>query len=195
MFRHRLPHLSPAICNAMKRPRFPVMAGTCMALFSLMFVSCQKESPAQDATTRPERLVNTEATYQLVWEDQFDGSSVDQRKWNFENGNLHVNNEKQYYQASNASVTGGNLVITARKQSVEGQPYTSARLNTSGKFSIKYGRIEARIRMSSGQGLWPAFWMLGANIGQPGVGWPKCGEIDIMEQVNTSNTIYGTIHW
>lgn len=179
----------------MKRPRFPVMAGVCMALFALPFFSCQKEHPAAETRDQDTRTPLPEATYQLVWEDLFDGNSVDQSKWNFENGNLHVNNEKQYYQPANATVTGGNLVITARKQTVEGQPYTSARLNTNGKFTIQYGRIEARIRLSSGQGLWPAFWMLGANIGQPGVGWPKCGEIDIMEQVNTSNTIYGTIHW
>ncbi|MCW3466769.1 family 16 glycosylhydrolase [Chitinophaga nivalis] len=132
------------------------------------------------------------ADYQLVWSDEFNGTGVDASKWSFETG-PGVNNEKQYYQAANASVSNGNLVITARKQSINGWPYTSARMNTAGHFTTRYGRIEARIKLASGQGLWPAFWMLGNNFGS--VGWPKCGEIDIMEQVNTSGTIYGTIHW
>ncbi|HVI48832.1 MAG TPA: family 16 glycosylhydrolase [Chitinophaga sp.] len=133
------------------------------------------------------------ASYQLIWSDEFNGSGVDGNKWQFETGPNTSNNERQYYQAANASVSNGNLVITARKESVNGWPYTSARLNTAGRFTTTYGRIEARIKLASGQGLWPAFWMLGNNIGS--IGWPKCGEIYIMEQVNTSNTIYGTIHW
>jgi len=74
-----------------------------------------------------------------------------------------------------------------------GQPYTSGKITTAGKFTVKYGRIEARIKLPAFQGSWPAFWMLGSNIGQ--VGWPQCGEIDIMEQTNTSNTTLGTMHW
>jgi beta-glucanase (GH16 family) len=104
-----------------------------------------------------------------------------------------VNHELEYYQAANAAVTGGSLVITARQQSMGGQPYTSAKLNSSGKFSVTYGRIEARIKLPMVQGTWPAFWMLGTNIGS--VGWPQCGEIDIMEHVNTSNSVLGTMHW
>ncbi|NCD70781.1 family 16 glycosylhydrolase [Mucilaginibacter agri] len=161
----------------------------------MLITSCKKDmnnagSPASaESTSTTPRA----ATYQLVWSDEFDGSSVDGSKWNIDNGNPNVNNEKEYYQAANAAVTGGNLVITAKKQSVGGQPYTSAKLNTSGKFSVQYGRIEARIKMPMVQGTWPAFWMLGSNIGS--VGWPQCGEIDIMEHVNTSNTILGTMHW
>jgi beta-glucanase (GH16 family) len=136
----------------------------------------------------------TAQTYQLVWSDEFtSGIGPD---WNFETGGGGWgNNEKEYYQAANASVSNGSLVITARKQTVGSNPYTSARMNTAGKKAFKYGKIEARIIAPKGQGLWPAFWMLGSNIGDPNVGWPKCGEIDIMEQVNTDNRNYGTIHW
>jgi beta-glucanase (GH16 family) len=133
-------------------------------------------------------------TYQLVWSDEFNGTSVNTGNWNLDNGNPGVNNEKEYYQAANATVTGGNLVITARQQSMGGQPYTSSKLNSYGKFSITYGRIEARIKLPMVQGTWPAFWMLGNSINQ-GTPWPDCGEIDIMEHVNTSNLNLGTMHW
>ena len=155
--------------------------------------SCKKNlhvSPgSSDASTVPRAV-----SYHLIWSDEFNGTSVDGSKWNLDNGNPGVNNELEYYQAANAAVTGGNLVITARQQSMGGQPYTSAKLETAGKFSTTYGRIEARIALPMVQGTWPAFWMLGADINQ-GTPWPNCGEIDIMEHVNTTNTILGTMHW
>ncbi|MFY0255499.1 family 16 glycosylhydrolase [Chitinophaga sp. 30R24] len=169
----------------------------CMgALLLVLLTSCTKTSEKKD-TLQPingtkNAVVAAAAAYTLIWSDEFNGSSVNTNNWTFETG-PGVNNEKEYYQASNATVSNGNLVITAKKQTVNGWPYTSARMNTAGHFTTQYGRIEARIKLTSGQGLWPAFWMLGNNIGS--VGWPKCGEIDIMERVNTSNTIYGTIHW
>jgi beta-glucanase (GH16 family) len=133
-------------------------------------------------------------TYQQVWADEFNGTAVNTSNWAFETGGGGWgNNEKQYYQASNATVANGELVITARKQAVGGMPYTSARLKTQGLKQFTYGRMEARIKVPLGQGLWPAFWMLGANIGS--VGWPACGEIDIMEQVNADSRTYGTAHW
>ncbi|MGY3087235.1 beta-glucanase (GH16 family) [Hymenobacter sp. UYAg731] len=133
-------------------------------------------------------------TYQQVWADEFNGTAVNTANWAFETGGGGWgNNEKQYYQASNATVANGELVITARKQSVGGMPYTSARLKTQGLKQFAFGRMEARIKTPLGQGLWPAFWMLGANIGS--VGWPYCGEIDIMEQVNADSRCYGTVHW
>ena len=162
----------------------------------VMASSCKKDLKSTDKVTVPNEnavATTTPRALTLVWSDEFNGTGVDGSKWNIDNGNPNVNNEKEFYQAANATVTGGNLVITARNQSVGGQPYTSAKLNTSGKFSIKYGRIEARIKLPAFQGSWPAFWMLGQDIGQ--VGWPQCGEIDIMEQVNTNNTILGTMHW
>jgi beta-glucanase (GH16 family) len=178
----------------MKEKLFSISVSSFLLMAAI--TSCTKEAKKTEALQpldgKPAAVVQAAADYQLIWSDEFDGNSVNTSKWSFETG-PGVNNEKQYYQAANASVSNGNLVITARKQSVNGWPYTSARMNTAGHFTTKYGRIEARIKLASGQGLWPAFWMLGNNIGT--VGWPKCGEIDIMEQVNTSNTIYGTIHW
>jgi beta-glucanase (GH16 family) len=138
--------------------------------------------------------VTTTSFTNLVWSDEFDGTSVNTANWSFETGGGGWgNNEKQYYQAANATVSNGNLVITAKKQRVKANNYTSARLKTQGKREFTHGRIEARIKLPLGQGLWPAFWMLGANINT--VSWPGCGEIDIMEHINTENTIYGTIHW
>lgn len=170
------------------------------ALASLLFftVSCTKDrkAPSREKVPLEDKKSAVQAqALQLVWQDEFNGTSLDQSKWGYENGDLGVNNEQQYYQTANVAVTGGNLVITARKQSVGGKPYTSGRINTNGKFSKRYGRIEANIKLPAVQGLWPAFWMLGANIGTPGVGWPRCGEIDIMEHVNTGSTVLGTIHW
>lgn len=131
-------------------------------------------------------------TYQQVWADEFDTRIGP--GWQFETGGGGWgNNEKQYYQAANATVANGELRITARKENVGGYPYTSARLKTQGLKEFTYGKVEARIKLPLGQGLWPAFWMLGANIGS--VGWPRCGEIDVMEHVNSENKVYGTIHW
>ncbi|MEM2878128.1 MAG: family 16 glycosylhydrolase [Candidatus Hadarchaeales archaeon] len=131
----------------------------------------------------------------LVWSDEFNGNSVDRSKWQFELGGWGWgNNELQYYtNGGNAKVENGLLIITAKKERMGSCNYTSARLKTQGLFDIQYGRIEARLSVPMGDGLWPAFWMLGRNIGS--VGWPKCGEIDIMEHINNETTIYGTMHW
>jgi beta-glucanase (GH16 family) len=140
------------------------------------------------------RLTAQAQTYQLIWSDEFNTSIGPD--WVFETGGGGWgNNEKQFYQSQNASVSNGNLVITARKESVGGYPYTSARMITRGKKTFKYGKIEARIKTPKGQGLWPAFWMLGENIGDPNFAWPKCGEIDIMEQINNDALTLGTPHW
>jgi beta-glucanase (GH16 family) len=132
--------------------------------------------------------------WQLVWQDEFDnGIGPD---WVFETGNGTNgwgNNELQYYRRENASVVNGELVITAKRESIGGFNYTSARMKTQGKKSWKYGKIEARIKMPAFQGVWPAFWMLGDNITQ--VSWPFCGEIDVMEHINSEQRSYGTIHW
>jgi beta-glucanase (GH16 family) len=161
-------------------------------------ISCKKDANRQTPATVAASQTNQTTTPRaatLVWSDEFNGTSVNTANWNVDNGNPNVNNEKEYYQSANATVSGGFLTITARKETVGGQPYTSAKLTTAGKFQPTYGRIEASIKLPAVQGTWPAFWMLGANINTPGVGWPQCGEIDIMEQVNTSNTILGTMHW
>jgi beta-glucanase (GH16 family) len=142
----------------------------------------------------------------VTFEDNFDGPAgapVDGGKWLTETGDNVNNHERQYYTTStdNASLDGqGNLVITARRENPANYQcwygtceYTSARLNTSGRFTQTYGHFEARIKMSRGQGMWPAFWMLGDDIGN--VGWPQSGEIDIMENVGFEpNAVHGTIH-
>lgn len=132
--------------------------------------------------------------WQLVWQDEFtNGIGPD---WVFETGNGSSgwgNNELEYYRSQNASVQNGKLVITAKREDYGGYRYTSARMKTQGHKTFRHGKIEARIAMPSVQGLWPAFWMLGSNI--TSVGWPACGEIDIMEHVNTSSDVHGTVHW
>ena len=137
----------------------------------------------------------------MVWNDEFtqaDGSSPDPRKWGFDIGTGSGgwgNNELESYTArtNNARIEGGQLVIEARQEAFGGSKYTSARLLTKDKWSWTYGRFEARIKIPRGQGIWPAFWMLGANIGS--AGWPTCGEIDILDNIGREPAVvHGTIH-
>jgi beta-glucanase (GH16 family) len=153
--------------------------------------------PSCDTSTEPE-IPN----YQLVWQDEFDGpagQSPDSTKWTYDIGtgdNGWGNQELQYYtdRSENVSLDGdGNLVITARRESFGGRPFTSARIKTQGIFEQTYGRFEANIRLPWGPGIWPAFWLLGSDIET--VGWPQCGEIDIMEfRGQQTNIIHGTVH-
>ena len=160
--------------------------------FSFISSSCKKDS--KTILTQSPVTIDTPKTYKLVWSDEFDGTGISAENWNFETGgNGWGNHEKQYYQKDNASVAGGNLVITAKKETVGGNNYTSARMTTLAKREFTYGKIEARIKIPVGQGLWPAFWLLGANINK--VNWPECGETDIMEHINTDSLLYGTMHW
>jgi beta-glucanase (GH16 family) len=156
----------------------------------VMAIGCKVE-PIQTLPTK---------NYDLVWNDEFDGDSgtaPSDTKWTYDIGtgqNGWGNNELQSYtnNSRNISKDGlGHLVITAIKDGSGN--YTSARIKTEGLFSQQYGRIEARIKTPTGSGIWPAFWMLGSNIKD--VGWPQCGEIDIMEQKGKfSNITYGTLH-
>jgi beta-glucanase (GH16 family) len=143
------------------------------------------------------------AAWQLVWSDEFaqaDGSSPDPTKWGYDVGNGSGgwgNAQLEYDTArtNNARIVGGQLVIEADQESYGGKSYTSARMLTKGFGAWAYGRMEARIKLPRGQGIWPAFWMLGTNIDS--VGWPKCGEIDIMENIGKTSdqgTDHGTIH-
>lgn len=136
--------------------------------------------------------------HSYLWNDEFGGGEIDSSKWSFEIGtgsNGWGNNELQYYsdRNENAYVKDGILHIRAKMDQYHGSNYTSARLVSKNKFSFTYGTIEARIALPIGKGIWPAFWMLGANIDS--VGWPACGEIDIIEAVNHENIVYGTNHW
>lgn len=153
------------------------------------------ESSSSSETTSSS---SAEPATQYLWNDEFDGESIDLNKWTFDIGTGASgwgNNEWEYYtdRKENAYVKDGVLHIRAQKEDYEGQKYTSARMLTKGKFSFKYGTVEARIALPTGKGIWPAFWMLGENFDT--VGWPACGEIDIIEAVNSENKIYGTNHW
>ncbi|MFH4963837.1 glycoside hydrolase family 16 protein [Gaetbulibacter sp. M235] len=127
-------------------------------------------------------------TPQLVWSDEFNTDGApDSSKWGYDIGNGCPSNcgwgngEKEYYtnRTDNVKVENGVLKIIAKKENYEGFEYTSARLLTKGKYDFTYGRVEVRAKLPSGSGTWPAIWTLGANISE--VGWPSCGEIDIME--------------
>ena len=136
----------------------------------------------------------TEPAEVYLWHDEFD--SIDTATWTFETGaSGWGNNEWQYYtgRSENAFAQDGILHIRANKENYEGAKYTSARMITKGKFSFTYGTVEARIALPVGKGIWPAFWMLGENI--DAVSWPACGEIDIIEAINSENVVYGTNHW
>ncbi|MEV4616871.1 family 16 glycosylhydrolase [Kitasatospora sp. NPDC049258] len=140
------------------------------------------------------------------FEDNFDGpagAAVNGARWQVETGDNVNNHERQYYTAGNANAAldgQGHLVITARRENPANYQcwygtcqYTSARLNTSGRFAQAYGHVETRMKIPRGQGMWPAFWMLGDDIGQ--VGWPNSGEIDVMENVGFEpGSVHGTIH-
>ena len=143
--------------------------------------------------------VTVNVALSLVWSDEFNNDGApDPSKWGYDIGNNNGwgNNELQYYtnRIENASVSNGTLKITAKRENFSGFNFTSARLLTKNKFTTKYGKIEARAKLPSGVGTWPAIWMLGANIDQ--VGWPACGEIDIMEHKGSDeNRVYGTLHY
>jgi beta-glucanase (GH16 family) len=138
-------------------------------------------------------------SYEVVWEDDFTGAAgtlPSAADWGFDIGTDWGNAQLEYDtdRAQNAALDGaGNLRIVARQESWLGSNYTSARITTAGKHAFKYGRFEARLKVPTGQGLWPAFWLLGADFGT--VGWPRTGEIDIMETRGQEPTInHGTLH-
>lgn len=143
----------------------------------------------------------------VTWQDEFNGPAgtpLDQSKWKFDiGGHGFGNNEQQYYTDSTSNVVQdgtGNLAITARRDNPNNYQchygrceYTSGRILTADRFTQRYGRFEARLKIPKGQGIWPAFWMLGSDIGSNP--WPNSGEIDIMENVGKEpNTVYGTLH-
>lgn len=139
--------------------------------------------------------------WKLVWSDEFNGTSLDTSVWSYEIGNGNWgwgNGEVQYYtnRTDNVRVSDGNLQIIAKKENYGGQQYTSGRIISKGKKYFKYGKMEARIKVENGNqdGVWPAYWMMGENMNE-GVGWPYCGEIDIMEHANSNNYVGGCLHW
>jgi beta-glucanase (GH16 family) len=178
--------------------------------------ACQTTRSAEtlDGTTTVEEETTTIATpepipihppegFELVWNDEFDGDTIDPANWTFDIGGWGWGNgEAQYYtdRPDNARVQNGMLVIGARQEKYEDSYYTSARLKTQGLREFQYGRFEARLKVPEGAGLWPAFWMLGAGFERDEEdpirsNWPSAGEIDIMEHVGREpDLILGTIH-
>ncbi len=145
---------------------------------------------------------STPSTYpglSLVWADDFAGTTLDANAWNYGIGNGSGgwgNNELEYYTNSpkNVFLSNGNLIIEARKESISGFNYSSARLTTQNKKSFTYGRVDIRAKLPRGKGIWPALWMLGNNINS--LGWPACGEIDIMEYLgHETNKTHATLHY
>jgi beta-glucanase (GH16 family) len=155
-----------------------------LSCLALLFIVCRLEAQ----------------TWNLIWSDEFNGTALDTSNWNVEvNDQGGGNNELQYYtnRPANVKVVAGNLVIEGNKEVYLTRNYTSARLNSKGKRSWTYGKMEARMKLPYGNGMWPAFWMLGDSAI-----WPNCGEVDIMEMVGgtacsscSDKTIYGNIHW
>lgn len=163
----------------------------------VFFLSIMSTVVLQSCSTDEKQTVITKT--QLVMSDEFDvNGAPNSTLWGYNIGtgsNGWGNNELQYYtdRSQNIKVEDGMLKITALNESYLGSSYTSARILTKGKFQQQYGRIEARIKLPRGKGLWPAFWMLGANSDT--VAWPQCGEIDIMEYLGSNpTTVLGTVH-
>ena len=165
---------------------------TLMMAIAAVFVFSTGVYAGYDSST----LTMDPSDMKLVWSDEFNGTSLNTDYWTYEIGNGSWgwgNKEQQYYTNSeeNVSVSNGTLKITAKYESIGGKNYTSGRIKTSGKVEPGNGYVVARIKLPSVNGIWPAFWMLGTN----GQGWPMCGEIDIMESINTNKFPYATMHW
>jgi beta-glucanase (GH16 family) len=170
-----------------------------LALFSLALTGwggrCNGGDPLE---IDPEE--NGGGEFVLAWEDEFEGPAgqlPDSDKWGYDVGGGGWGNAQLEYDTdrpTNVSLDGeGHLAITARRENYLGREYTSARINTKGLFTQERGRFEARIKLPVGQGIWPAFWLLGANFET--VGWPDCGEIDIMEyRGQEPNILHGSLH-
>lgn len=183
-------------------PDNPAVRSASLAILLATALGCGSSGSAERA---PGATVLPGPHWALVWSDEFEGPNgalVDATKWAFDlGGGGWGNQELETYtdRPRNASLTGeGTLAIQALRETFTGadgitREYTSARLKTQGKFEQAYGRFEARIRVPRGQGLWPAFWMLGADIAA--AGWPRCGEVDVMEAIGREpSTVHGTIH-
>ena len=154
-------------------------------------------SPTSTTSTTVPQPASSPPT-SLVWSDEFNGSSINSSNWRYDIGGWGWGNgESQYYtdRQENARVSDGALIIEAHKEDYLGSSYTSARLLTQNLREFQYGRIEARVKVPAGTGTWPAFWMLGTGLGEPGRTWPNVGEIDILEYVGREpNVVIGALH-
>jgi len=166
---------------------------------SFVLGACAAVTPAPTPTLVPTSTPQwNRMGWAIAWHDEFDGSELDLKNWTFDRGGGGWGNQEwEYYsdRPENVRVEEGLLVIEAREEEAtfSGKPYSSARIKTQGLHAWQYGRIEARMKLPYGQGIWPAFWMLGENINQKG--WPGSGEMDIMEHIGKEpNYIYATVH-
>ncbi|MFC3995610.1 family 16 glycosylhydrolase [Nocardiopsis sediminis] len=200
-------HTTPS--HAARKPRrlLAALLASALAATGLAAYGVHEARAGETANAAPVSADTAPSEAALIWSDEFNGaagSGPDPAKWQIEvNGDGGGNNELQYYSDSRENIAhdgNGSLVITARQGNPAGHQchygtcqYTSGRINTNGKFTQEYGRFEARIKIPTGQGIWPAFWMLGDNLGE--VGWPNSGEIDIMENVgHEPHRVHGTLH-
>lgn len=157
----------------------------------------QMSGAAAGASGKAALRRQTEAKgWKLIWSDEFDYRGLpDPKKWDYEEG-LIRNKELQFYtrgRAENARVENGALTIEGRREAFRGANYTAASLTTLGKLAFQFGRVEMRAKLPAARGTWPAFWMLGEDIGR--VGWPRCAEIDIMEHVaHDPGVVHATLH-
>lgn len=165
-------------------------------LIAALLPSEDKSLPVKNGKNLPDTSAFSAYT-ELVWSDEFNGKQINKSKWEHEvNDKGGGNNELQYYtaEARNSFIKNGNLVIQAIKEDYKTRKYTSARLRTKNKADFKFGRIDIRARLPKGQGIWPAIWMLPTD--EVYGGWPKSGEIDIMELVgHAPNRLHGTAHY
>ncbi|ABX05454.1 MAG TPA: hypothetical protein DEF47_03235 [Herpetosiphon sp.] len=156
------------------------------SIWELEVYGCNAGNPSYDPAPTP-----LTGNFSRVWVENFDGTSLNMNNWAYDN-DVHVNGEQQQYTSNNVAVSGGTLKITARKETANGYPFTSGRIFGLGRQSFLYGKMVARMKMPVGEGYWPAFWMMGANINE--VGWPGNGELDIMENIGYGNWTSGALH-
>ncbi len=173
----------------------------CILALIVLTVACSTLTPAPTATPEPTLAPTVTPVWlregwELVWQDEFEGNDIDSSNWTFDiGGHGWGNDESQVYtdRPENARLEDGLLIIDAREERFVSRDYTSARLKTQGLQSWQYGRVEALIKIPTGQGIWPAFWMLGDNIQK--INWPNSGEIDIMENIGSEpHRVHGTVH-
>ena len=177
----------------------------CFIIPTILFLAaCATSAPKPPTSEPPTPTPKPSPTpdgervnWNLVWQDEFDGKTLDLHNWTFDLGaNGWGNSEMEEYtdHTDNVRVENGNLIIEARQDETAKYGFSSARIKTQDLQAWQYGRVEARLKLPQGQGIWPAFWMLGSNISTTSI-WPDCGEIDIMEFIGKEpNHIYNTVH-
>lgn len=175
------------------------------AILFLSMSSCSTEDSSEPDNTPVEQgqsLTETDKVG-LIWSEEFEGSNLDNSTWTYDLGDGSAfgipgwgNQEVQTYTASskNLKIANGFLTITALRENLDGKSYTSARIKSQNKFSFKHGQLKVRAKFPQSKGTWPAVWLMGANL--DAVGWPNCGEIDLVEQNGQEkNKVLGTVHW